>query len=80
MKLLFFGVAKDIVGSSSMNLDHRLKEQITVGGLKEYLKERFPEFKGLTSLAVAVNSTYAGDETLLGTDDEIAIIPPVSGG
>jgi molybdopterin converting factor subunit 1 len=32
------------------------------------------------SLAVAVNREYAGFETLLKHDDEVAFIPPVSGG
>jgi molybdopterin synthase catalytic subunit len=32
------------------------------------------------SLAVAVNRVYAGFETVLRDDDEVAFIPPVSGG
>jgi molybdopterin converting factor subunit 1 len=32
------------------------------------------------SLAVAVNRAYAGFETVLQDDDEVAFIPPVSGG
>jgi molybdopterin converting factor subunit 1 len=32
------------------------------------------------SLAVAVNRAYAGFDTVLRGDDEVAFIPPVSGG
>lgn len=80
MEILLFGIAKDIVGQSSF---HFGKEEIlptTVSELKEKLKGTFPEFQKLSSLAVAVNSTYAEDNEVLKKGDEIAIIPPVSGG
>jgi len=38
------------------------------------------EFEKLSSLAIAVNSEYADDNAVLQHTDEIAIIPPVSGG
>ncbi|WP_338039356.1 MoaD/ThiS family protein [Maribacter litopenaei] len=34
----------------------------------------------MSSLAVAVNSEYAEDDVQLKSNDEVAIIPPVSGG
>jgi len=34
----------------------------------------------LDSVAVAVNSEYANDNHLINVNDEIALIPPVSGG
>ena len=40
-----------------------------------------PQIRGLlASLAVAVNQEYAGAETALRCDDEVALLPPVSGG
>ncbi|MGL6022222.1 MAG: MoaD/ThiS family protein [Chitinophagaceae bacterium] len=36
--------------------------------------------QNLSSLMVAVNQTYAEDKTRLFPKDEIALIPPVSGG
>jgi molybdopterin synthase sulfur carrier subunit len=51
-----------------------------VGQLKTYLSELFPALKDLSSLAVAVNSNYASDKTPISETDEIALIPPVSGG
>ena len=80
MEILLFGIAKDIVGRSSWHLNEGDETPATVSELKERLKRSFPEFGKLTSLAVAVNSEYAEDSVSLGQNDEIAIIPPVSGG
>jgi len=44
------------------------------------ISKTYPEFSKLSSLAVAVNSEYAQDDVPLNRNDEIAIIPPVSGG
>ncbi|WP_419210994.1 MoaD/ThiS family protein [Maribacter sp. X9] len=80
MKVLFFGIAKDIVGSSEISFSEGLRKPDNVADLKKQLVDSYPEFSKLNSLAVAVNSEYAADDvTLMGTD-EIAIIPPVSGG
>ena len=78
MKVLCFGVAKDIVGSSELSLDHKAAN--TVSELKKYLNEAYPKFSEYKSYMVAVNQTYATDETTISASDEVALIPPVSGG
>lgn len=80
MDLLFFGIAKDIVGKSQMIMDFGEDSPNSVADLKQALKKRYPEFSKLTSLAIAVNSEYAEDDVQLKSNDEVAIIPPVSGG
>jgi molybdopterin synthase sulfur carrier subunit len=81
MNILLFGVTRDIVGSGSISLPlssaHRLK---TVGDLKMYLGKTYPALAKLSSLAIAVNNTYAADSIKIDNFDEIALIPPVSGG
>ena len=57
-----------------------LPEGLTVGALKEKLCDRFPAFQKLKSLAIAVNTEYRTDDFLLSENDEVVIIPPVSGG
>jgi molybdopterin converting factor small subunit len=53
----------------------------TVGTMLRVLRERMaPESKVWDSLAVAVNDAYAGLRTVLEDDDEVALLPPVSGG
>ncbi|MDC6406985.1 MULTISPECIES: MoaD/ThiS family protein [Maribacter] len=80
MDLLFFGIAKDIVGTSQLDMDFGEDSPNSVAELKQALKKRYPEFSKLTSLAIAVNSEYASDDVQLKSNDEVAIIPPVSGG
>lgn len=81
MKILLFGVTKDIVGSSILDVSNfTTKKEKTVGQLHQYLQEKYPDFKKLSSLAIAVNSAYAEHNITLKETDEIAIIPPVSGG
>lgn len=80
MEVLLFGIAKDIVGKSSFRFNADELAPASVSDLKDRLKGSFPEFRKLSSLAVAVNSIYAEDGDRLNEGDEIAIIPPVSGG
>ncbi len=80
MEVLLFGIAKDIVGESKIRISTDNEGPNSVSELKKMLSETYPEFGKLSSLAVAVNSEYADDELVLKGNDEIAIIPPVSGG
>jgi MoaE-MoaD fusion protein len=79
LRVLFFGILKDLVGQSSATLD--LPESATVGDLLAHFASQLPQLKdSLSSLAVAVNQQYAGTETELQSGDEVALLPPVSGG
>jgi len=81
MTILLFGVTKDIVGSNSLSMPLSGTGQLnTVGALKTYLGKTYPGLRELTSLAVAVNNSYADDSMPISHFDEIALIPPVSGG
>ena len=73
-----FGIAREIVGQSSLTLPVATGQ--SVGGLLATLRAQYPELAGLRSLAVAVNNEYAGEEVALHERDDIALIPPVSGG
>ena len=76
--ILAFGIAKDIVGKTSTSLE--LEGALSITELKELLCERYPDFAKIKSFALAVNQEYQEDEYLIQSQDEIAIIPPVSGG
>ena len=81
MTVLLFGVTRDIVGSGSLEIPDSESHQLhTVKDLKEHLKNGYPQLQELTSLAIAVNQTYARDGDPIQQTDEIALIPPVSGG
>jgi molybdopterin converting factor subunit 1 len=76
MRVLLFGIAKDIAGAPFI-----IAEGVsTVAELKSWLYAQYPSLLQLRSLMVAVNKVYAGDGDSLLPGDEIAVIPPVSGG
>lgn len=72
-----FGVTKDILGARETVFE---ADGRTVGSLRAALKERYPLLLEVRSLMIAVNSVYAEDDAAVGETDEIALIPPVSGG
>jgi len=77
VNVLAFGIVKDIFGKSSISLDI---DGTTTADLKDSLERQYPRLKQLSSYMVAVNNEYAQDQCVLTEHDEIAIIPPVSGG
>lgn len=78
VNILAFGIAKDIVGGSTVEVE--LTSDATVGELRDELEEQFPRLAQLASYMIAVNNEYAVADNALQQRDEIAIIPPVSGG
>lgn len=78
IKVLAFGIAREIVGSSEVPID--LPDGVGVAALRHLLTERYPRLGELRSFLLAVNNEYAAADTLVTATDEIAIIPPVSGG
>lgn len=76
--VLAFGISRDITGVSSLSLS--LESPCTVGDFRQELLARWPAMSSLASLAIAVNNEYAMDDQLLQPGDELALIPPVSGG
>ncbi|RBL93005.1 molybdopterin converting factor subunit 1 [Chitinophaga flava] len=77
MGLLLFGVAKDIAGAAMISFPATATD---VAALKEWLYENYPPLRQLSSLMIAVNREYAADSQLIHAGDEVAVIPPVSGG
>lgn len=78
LNILLFGITKEIVGQQRLKLE--LPQQASVSNLLESLKQNYPALEHLDSMLVAVNSEYSQQDQLLQESDEIAIIPPVSGG
>ena len=72
-----FGITKDILGGRETVLE---LEGDTVASLRDALSKRYPPLAEIRSLMVAVNKSYAQDDVKIGESDEIALIPPVSGG
>lgn len=74
-----FALHRDVVGASELRLD--VAPGTTAGGLWEQITRDYPRLAGATrSLMYAVNQEYAEPSTELRAGDEVAFIPPVSGG
>lgn len=78
INILAFGIAKDIFGGPLSTL--HIEREPSVGTLKLLLEARYPRLKRLSSYMIAINNEYAFDGLVIGELDEVAIIPPVSGG
>lgn len=78
LRVLFFGILRDRFGA-----EERLEQfpGSTVADLLDYYRAVAPELAALWgSVAVAVNQQYAQTRQALAVDDEVALLPPVSGG
>lgn len=79
VKILFFGAARDAAGSEEVDIS--IDSPVCVSGVKNAI---FSRYEGLApysqSLMIAVNREYATNETAVVGGDEIAFLPPVSGG
>ena len=79
IRVLFFGMLKDALARESDLL--QMPESCTVRQILEHYTLHAPQTKlVLQSLAVAVNQQYAQVSQALHDGDEVALLPPVSGG
>ena len=79
VQVLYFGVLKECFGAERDAAE--LAEGSSVEDLLHLLRERAEgAVVAWSSMAVAVNREYAGRATVLQDGDEVALLPPVSGG
>jgi len=78
IELLLFGIVKDVIGKSSMELE--VISDSSLAHFKAHLIKKFPKLSDYKSFSIAVNEAYVDDNYLIKENDVIAIIPPVSGG
>jgi len=79
IRVLLFGILKDLVGSSSEIID--LPEGALVDDLLARYSDRFARFEAMmSSIAVSVNQEYVHADRTLAAGDEVGLLPPVSGG
>ena len=81
VKVLFFSVLQDIVGTDSLEIELSELESATMDGLLIHFFTRFPELKAWEGrLLFAVNQEFAQRDTELTEGAEVAVMPPVQGG
>jgi molybdopterin converting factor subunit 1 len=78
IKILLFGAAADRAGTRETQVQ---AGEITLDELWQLLLEQHPSLSPMRdTLAFAVNGEYARGETPVSPGDEVAVLPPVSGG
>ncbi|MGZ4135609.1 MAG: MoaD/ThiS family protein [Tumebacillaceae bacterium] len=79
VRILFFGMLKDLVRRDHEELE--LPEGSSIADVLTHYGSQVPDLKKwFSSVALAVNQQYVGPNTKLKAGDEIALLPPVSGG
>jgi len=79
IKVLFFGLLKDICGRAEDRLE--LPAPATLRSVFDHYAAQFPALKNMAkSIVMARNHEFGSPGDLLREGDEVALLPPVSGG
>jgi molybdopterin converting factor subunit 1 len=79
VRVLFFGFAHDLTGVDQEQVE--IAEGESLGGFQRRCEKRFPRLREVGhSLVAAVNQEVAHPSQPLSDGDEVAFMPPVSGG
>lgn len=79
ISIRLFARARDLAGSDVLNVE--LAEGATIAELRRRLAADYPALASLLQRsALAVANDFADDSRILSANDEVAVLPPVSGG
>ena len=79
IKVLLFGAAADRAGTRETELP--VDEGVTLAEIWPLLAGRHPDLAPMRdTLAFAINGEYARGDASVSPGDEVAVLPPVSGG
>jgi molybdopterin converting factor subunit 1 len=79
IKVLLFGAAADRAGTREIELP--VDEGVTLAEIWPLLAARHPDLSPMRdTLAFAINGEYARGDAGVSPGDEVAVLPPVSGG
>ncbi|MFQ5631043.1 MAG: molybdopterin converting factor subunit 1 [bacterium] len=75
----FFAILKEATGVDSCDLE--IEDQHTVADAMKKICKHFPQLDKYESVvSFAVNAEYAKPDVVLADGDELALLPPISGG
>jgi len=81
IRVEFWGPAREVAGTESLDIDFVRPNGITVGFLREQLASKFPRLRsGGKAMRLAVNEVFVAENQKLRDGDVVSVIPPVSGG
>jgi len=80
INVLFFASARELAGTHKAEITLSGANS-TTQGLREALAQRFPRLAGtVETITLALNKEYLEKDTELSHNDEVALIPAISGG
>jgi len=79
IRVLFFGIIRDVVGLREDSLE--LPPGGSLGSVFEHYAARFPKLRDMAaSTVLALNQQFSSPAAPVADGDEVAFLPPVSGG
>ncbi len=79
VQVIFLGPSRSFAGTGSAEV--AVADGANVGALRQALSDRFDSLApALPTIRFAVNNSFVEDDAVLNPGDEVALIPPVSGG
>jgi sulfur-carrier protein len=78
VNIKLFASCRELIGEDKITL--KLKNQTTVGDLRKKILKLYPVLPRRTQFVVALNYEIVDEITPISQKDEVAILPPVSGG
>jgi molybdopterin converting factor subunit 1 len=81
IRLKFFAMLKGLVGREEAELE--IPGEISMAELKTIIKKEYPVLADLIDkrgVLISVNQEFAGNEMTIKDGDEVAFLPPFSGG
>src|SRR5436190_1079066 len=79
IKVLFFGIIRDVVGLREDSLE--LPAGGSLGSVFEHYAAQFPKLRDMAaSTVLALNQQFSSPAAPVSDGDEVALLPPVSGG
>ena len=79
VQVIFLGPSRTFAGTGSAEV--AVADGSDVAALRQALSDRFDSLApALPTIRFAVNNSFVEDDTVLNPGDEVALIPPVSGG
>ena len=80
-QIALFAGAKEMIGQPHITVDWDGANPPTLADLKHRLIRQFPAAEDLMAASLlAVDCQYADDDCIVSDEQELALIPPVSGG
>ncbi|WP_160645771.1 molybdopterin converting factor subunit 1 [Chengkuizengella marina] len=82
IKILFFAGLADAAGVREIKID-LTKPNMTIESVKQLLKNQYSSAAFIDELDksfASINQEYVNQDTVVTENDEVAFIPPVSGG